>query len=368
MIIQCPSCKSRFNLGSSKINGLSAKGRCSVCGNVFSLLDHAVDVVEASALRDRLEDERVARIKEMMEQQEARQREAEEKAAAEALSGASNASETEGLLELPDIPAAEEVSFETEEPDLEAPEETAGKLGAEEEGTGKDITTVNELSDQPLQEEEEELAGLDEPAAEKETAQDSGDPESVGVPLSELGDIKPPGKRSALMPVLLIVLLLVVLGGGGWYLYNSGQSDVFNGIVEKIKGLTGQTSLTLFNLKNEQEPALDGKFFAVRGMVQSKRDKAIRFVPLRIKIFNGRNKTILTGQTVAGKVLSAEKISKMSVQDVLKKHRAFIKLNKKTKGVLGAGKKLPFVFLFDLSRFPRRLAKSFQIEVVESVK
>jgi len=368
MIIQCPSCKSKFNLDSSKINGLSVKGRCSVCGNAFPLLDHAVDVVEATALRDRLEDERVARIKEMMEQQEARQREAEKKAAAEALSGTGSVSEAEGLLELPDIPAVEEASFEKEEPGLEELEETDRALETEEKETGEEITTIHELSEQPIQEEQEESAGLEEPAEEKDAVRDSMEPENIGVSVDDLGDIKPPGGRSSLMPVLLIVLLLVVLGGGGWYLYNSGQSDVFNNIVEKIKGLTGQTSLTLFNLKNEQEPALDGKFFAVRGMVQSKRDKAIRFVPLRIKIFNGRNKTILTGQTVAGSVLSAEQISKMSVQDVLKKHRAFIKLNKKTKGLLGAGKKLPFVFLFDLSRFPRRLAKSFQIEVMEPVK
>ena len=137
---------------------------------------------------------------------------------------------------------------------------------------------------------------------------------------------------------------------------------------EKIKGLSGKTNITLFNLKNEQEPALDGKFFAVRGMVQSKRDKPVRFVPLRIKIFNDKNKPILTGQTIAGEVLSAEQISKMSVQNVLKKQHAFMELNKKTKGILGVGKKLPFLFLFDLSRFPRKLAKSFQIEVIEPLK
>jgi len=395
MIIQCPSCKSKFKMDSSRISGPVAQGRCSVCGEVFPLLDYATDVMEATTLRDKLEDERAARIKEMMAQQKARQREAEEKAAAERMAISREAAEKVEPEELPDfqeIPAVEGALFEEapasdamaesdhgeaaekEESGLEIPEETDRKseevqeLGSEGEERAEETITTPELSEQSLQEEEKESADAENTIEEKGLDQDSEELENMDVPLEELGEIKPSGKRSTLMPVLLIILLLVVLGGGGWYLYNSGQSGIFNSIVEKIKGLSEKTNITLFNLKNEQEPALDGKFFAVRGMIQSKRDKPVRFVPLRIKIFNDKNKPILTGQTIAGEVLSAEQISKMSVQNVMKKQHAFVESNKKAKGILDAGKKLPFLFLFDLSRFPRKLAKSFQIEVVGPLK
>jgi len=87
-------------------------------------------------------------------------------------------------------------------------------------------------------------------------------------------------------------------------------------------------------------------------------------VPLKIKIFDARGKVILTGRTCAGRVLQPDDIAKMTVQGVLKTYRSMNAQNRKTAGHLNPGEKLPFLFLFDLSKFPRKTAKSFQVEVI----
>jgi len=66
LIVQCPSCQSRFSVDASKIKSPLAKGRCSVCEDVFFLLDHAVNELEAAEVRDRLEEERARKARETL--------------------------------------------------------------------------------------------------------------------------------------------------------------------------------------------------------------------------------------------------------------------------------------------------------------
>jgi len=360
--------------------------------------------MEATSLRDRLEDERAVRIKEIMERQKIRLQEAEktvepedfittrEEPAAEKMPEADGAlAENKPVEEKTPVETIAEMGRGDRVEKGEKEPEVAGFRGLSSEFEKAEVDSGHEKAWKPdpgpvqekmkeeqetavapevhVREDEEGMAEREDTALEENPDEDSEAREDMDAPLDKVEDLSPVERRPVLRPVLLIILLIVVLSGAGGYFYNTGQlssvSGAFRGVVEKIKGLSGKTSVALFDLKNEQEPALDGRFFTVRGMVQNKGNKLIRYVPLRIKIFNGKNKVVLTGQTVAGEVLSAEQISKMSVQDVLEKHRALVALNQKEGGLLGTGEKRPFLFLFDLTRFPRKSAKTFQIEPVK---
>ena len=440
MIIQCPSCQSRFSVDASKIKSPLTMGRCSVCGHVFTLLDCAVNEIEAAETRDRLEAERAKRARETLGDvtgmyykvpgEEGPEEEIVEKAEEETAiflhteedfgedvradekedewlqDGEIEAEQEEQLDEIEKelvveeddfTPWEEEViaekqeaesaveSLETgrEEQGVESADETAALSDIEHGGEFEESEEGGEVAEWPppgdvLVEELEEP-----PYEESELEEEGEEKEEESVPEKELPEpeegigegeslrsLYEEKKHFPALPVLIIILVVLILGGGGWYLYKSGMSgsSFTKMIAEKIDTIRGRTDLVLFDLKNEQEPASDGKFFAVRGFVQNKRKKPFPFVTLRIKIFDNKNNVVLTKQTVAGRVLKPEEISKMTVHDAVKQYSAMIEMNKKSSGKLGPNQKLPFLFLFDLTKFPRNKAKTFQVEILKLSK
>jgi len=454
LIIQCPSCNSRFSIDSAKISSPSSKGRCSVCGHVFPLLEHAVEDMEVAELRDRFESEKAEKARKAIGFYDGVygkprvNRKREEKPPFE--------TEREEMKELEDEPFPsldEEITEEEIPPFQEAPEEslpdtarrteeaeqpqTSSKL-FEEEDVGEWAETVF-----PEPEEDEEAAGWEgDLAKEIEESMKPGEPARQGTepdiepeigiqatlgtvpefgdereredfreeeppveapirraptaePLQRMTDEEEkghtpgplweeegpersfeeafPSEKESRGPLsfrfLLLLLIVLALGGGGWYLYKTGTltspGSMTTSIMARINALRGKKSMVLFDLKNEQEPAADGKLFAVRGMVQNKGSATVAYVPLRIKIFDGQGHVLLTGRAVAGKVLTPEEISKMTVKNVLKTYRDQNEKNRQTSGRLEPGGKLPFLFLFDLSKFPRKTAKTFQVEVLK---
>ncbi len=446
LIVRCPSCQSRFTVDSSKISGPLSRGHCSVCGHVFTILDHAVEDVETAALRDRFEKERQEKIKKVIggswgvygilrpEGEKVSEERGqtgldgavevvsasrkEEKPEAEPLGRSEKISVPEELFDEEretsetKIAAAESVSERESETEIEPvsvavterearPEEMAetpqGKTpreGLEEtmQGTreefspreGEDLAresqdtkvegSVEPEAEAAIAPEMAEAASLEESTLVAEgggidaTSEPSGEPSAEPSLMDEALEPFESSKRRSILPVLIVILVLLGLGGGGWYLYQSGvltsSGGITGKIMSKIQAIRGKSTLILFNLKNEQEPARDGKFFAVRGVVQNRRRAAVPYVPLKIKIFDARGKVILTGRTCAGRVLQPDDIAKMTVQGVLKTYRSMNAQNRKTAGHLNPGEKLPFLFLFDLSKFPRKTAKSFQVEVI----
>ena len=408
-----------------------------MCGHVFVLLDHAEDEMEASRLRDRLEEARAEKARGVtggvtgvyeVTPSEEEKREEETVGAGEEMKGVSPSSDEvekgagvpeegdergeEVSYERGEEEKAEEVPAEVEMPGVEGgvsqEEETSEKeeipqeevsvevFGEESETPSEEVPEKEELEpegeteeagdkeeedeegmgDVVLQPDEEKLEGEEEEPRAEEVKEDSHKEGKGGIGEEELPDayepLVPPKRRISLFPILVVVLIVVVLAGGGWYLYQWGQfsstGGIIGSIVEKINAIRGESSFVLFDIKNEQEPALNGKFFSVRGMVQNKKKTAVPWVSLRIKIFDAKNNVVLTGTTVAGRVLKPEEISKMTVQDVMKQYRSMNAMNRKVSGRLEAGKKLPFLFLFDLSKFPRSRAKTFQVEVIQTRK
>jgi len=412
-------------------------GRCSVCGHVFTLLDHAVNEIEAAETRDRLEAERAKRARATLgdvtgmyyraPKEESRGEEIVEKAEEEAAvflqpeGGLEESVRTdeekdewpresefetgqeERLGEIEKELAVEEDDFTPWEEEVideaqgegEAEEtvDTAGgeeRISAEEiggyggiergeefdieesEGTGEvaEWPPPGDVLEEGLEEPSFREGGLGE--EEEGSEAEPSEPEEETI-IDESGSLKSfyeEKKRFPVLPVLIIILIILVIGGGGWYLYKSGMSGsgFTQMIAEKIDAIRGKSDLMLFDLKNEQEPATDGKFFAVRGFVQNKRKTPFPFVELRIKIFDDKNNVILQEKTIAGRVLKPEEISKMTVHNAVKQYSAMIEMNKKSSGKLGPNQKLPFLFLFDLSKFPRDKAKTFQVEIIKPPK
>ncbi len=455
LIIQCPSCNSRFSIDSAKISSPSSKGRCSVCGHVFPLLEHAVEDMEVAELRDKFEREKAERAKKAIGFREGvyGSPPIERKISEESPLEAGPEEETKQ----PDYEPFPELEEETAEEAIlsqEVPEKTFSETAHWEEELEPSQASselfeeedVEEWAEKvfPAPEEGEEPAGWEEDLAKEiDEAMKPGEParrraesdfeSEIGIQTtpsiesSEVGyekretegvrdeetlsgtsasvqanteepfqrvtaggekssappweggdseisfeDVFPSEKesrRSLSFRLFLLLLLIIALVGGGWYLYETGTltspGSVTGRIMERINALRGRKSMVLFDLKNEQEPALDGKFFAVRGMVQNKGGTTVSYVPLRIKIFDERGRVILTGRTVAGKVLTAEEISKMTVGNVLKAYRSQKDKNRRVSGRLAPGEKLPFLFLFDLNKFPRKIAKTFQVEILK---
>lgn len=404
MIVQCPSCQSRFSIDSSKISSSSSRGRCSVCGQVFILLDYAVEGIEAAALRDRFEEEGAKKARgilggfsgvygtgEARAEEEVAQEykaEAEVQAVAETTEETVEREEIEAepeeeiQEESPHIPPLEEAKMEEK---AEFGEEEAGITGEAEKGDSEAEEVEREIEEFAEEEEKgkepiiskkeeewqgEEATGLPQPEVESYTGEEAKSGDESGVLLSDT--FKPlgrPERRLPFFPVLVVVLIILAIVGVSWYLYQSGvltSADSITGkFIRKISSIRSKSAITLYNLKNEQEPALDGNFFVVRGVIQNNQKVLVPYVPLRIKVFDSKNRVILTGQTIAGKVLKAEEISRMTVQNVNKRNKSLMEQNKKSTGRLAPGSKLPFAFLFDLSKFPRKTAKTFQVEMLK---
>ncbi len=370
--------------------------------------------METAALRDRLEEERARRAKNILgsfggvyglphfeaKREKETTEEVEEGSAEEASLGISGLKETESEPEMgekaematPPVFPAEEggEGFEEEETIIQEVEtgedeeegietEAKEKLEIETETGIEDRSEVEaetvqrpvfeealskESGGEPLQAE----AGLEREAGEG--AEEKKDEEELGVSIGETLEPFERPKRSSLLPVLVAILIVLCIGGGGWYLYRTGvltsPHSITGKFIEKINAIRGKSALMFFNLKNEQEPALDGRFFTVRGVVQNKQKISVSYVPLRIKIFDAKGKIIMTGRTVAGRILKAEEISKMTVGSVLKTYQSLVDQNRKSSGQIKPGGKLPFLFLFDLSKFPRKAAKTFQVEILKA--
>ena len=402
-----------------------SKGRCSNCGHVFVLLDNAVDALEAAMLRDKLEETRAKHAKEVLGGVSGVYA-VEEKVSHEVETPKAEMEESDSeVVQESEAPSQEE-PFEAIERDIE--EETVGKVeergGGEEDNeeglereVGLEIGTLEDMPEKPVQEEmereekenqesevgwsfeeiggQEDSAGtgeeenlsegedeseLEKPKRDNEREETKGDAfnEEEGENLIDDRGTTPlggafeafdqPKKRSSLLPILIIILVVLGIGGGSWFLYQTGQfsnpSGIIGSLVNKIKAIRGKSTLVLFELKNEQEPAVNGRFFSVRGYVQNRQNKSLPYVSLRIKIYDGKNRVIMTGKTIAGRILKPEEISKMTVQDALKQYKVMNEMNKKSSGKLGPNQKLPFLFLFDLNKFPRKEAKTFQVEVL----
>ncbi len=434
MIVRCPSCKSRFSIDSSKIKSPLSKGHCSICGHVFTLLDHAIEDMETAALRDKFEREREEKLRatignfgvygaatasgdkeeasateeaipepappaeepsipeetepsfhETETEQELEQKsEAETEAETEMAFGSPEAEEATAEIPTLEENPPEEIPAPPEEEEAPSPQEVEPEMREtaleEPPEAGVETTSEPEIRETETEAKREPVEGeaapeetpfqpaeKEEPARETNEAPAAEDQEVP--PADETLEPFEPAKRSSLLPILIAILILLGIGAGGWYLYQSGtltSNSLTGGIINKINEIRGKSSLVLFNLKNEQEPARDGKFFAVRGMIQNTDKNTVPFVLLKIKIFDAKGKVILTGETTAGKVLKPEEISRMTVHDALRTYQTLKARNRKSDGRLAPKGKLPFLFLFDLNKFPRRIAKSFQVEIVKA--
>ena len=447
MIVQCPSCNARFSIDASKINSSLSKGRCSLCGHVFPVLDHAVDQLEATEIRDRLEEERARRaketvgdvtgmygvtvgkgveeessqgalgeesllsqtevsfeegetidwtdneeveaIKEMAEEDEkialresetyAWEEETEQVEKIETVIDEEGTEREEGIEETPEVEKYEFVGIEGEEKVLEELSTEAEESKLEKDFEFETTAETEEIAEWPPPGEimEGEFKESQKEEATFEGKEEGVPEEEIKTEPEELKDAAMTGKesmvfekekRSSIPVVPLVVLIVLILAVGGWYFFRSEASSLITKVTEKISSIRGQSALIIFDLKNEQEPASDGKFFAVRGFIQNKQKTSFPYVTLRIKIYDAKNKVILTKQTLAGRVLKADELSKMTVQDVLKQLKAMNEMNRKSSGKLGPNQKLAFLFLFDLSKFPRKTAKTFQVEILKPPK
>ncbi len=476
MIVQCPSCQSRFLVDVSKVKSLSSKGRCSVCGHVFALLENAVEDMEVASLRDRFERERAEKVKHIKgtvsgiygvsplpeegkkegiletkvrsaptviqeteldregvlpepagegvnqgeseflpEFESALTTEQESKPGIQTGQEKAKAEdrfspEFSDLEESPKLSEKEESSPSILEDDIDEWIESEFPITGEEAGGKKakravpasgegisggaegapeiapELESEFNLGSEPMDEGVYEQEFSDEPGLQgysslkqreaEKTSEDHREerPGSVGEKLSPpfevASELISPTRRTHGIRVFLIIILILCASGGGWYLYRTGVLTSPHTLVGKIIGrfnaIRGKSAVTIYNLRNEQEPTLDGKLFAVRGMVENNQKKTVSYVVLEIRIFDGRGRVILMSTTVAGRVLKAEEISKMSVQNVFKTYRTLMKQNRKVSGKLAPKGKLPFLFLFDLSKFPKNKAKTFQVKILRT--
>jgi len=421
LIVQCPSCKSRFSVDASKITNPSMKGRCSVCGHVFVLLDNAADEMEAATIRDSLEEARAKRVKDLggisgiyeipesvddgklTEENDRIVSDVGDLSEVEVVKESKEFDRVDETIEIgdeegklsepnpeddalveessaviePELPDQHETSGLEEKVSVETPEETVGSEPSLDEKEGEEEPIPEEIllsqkeaagtqsdKDIDLETNHEENKRFDE--------LDETDSEQTVMMDESFNSLKEPKKHRSFLPLLIGILIVVVVGGGVWYVYRSGQlgaPQVFlQSLIEKVKNVRGASSLILFDLKNEQEPATDGRFFVVRGFVQNKGKKSFPYLVLRINVYDAKNKIILSKQTIAGRVLKPDEISKMTIQEALKQFSVMNEMNRKSSGKLDPGKKLPFVFLFDLSKFPRDRAKTFQVEILKAGK
>ena len=439
MIVQCPSCNARFSIDASKIQSSLSKGRCSLCGQVFPVLDHAVDQLEATEIRDRLEEERAERarravgdvtgmygVTQKREEEESlffhpetALEEAEEMAEGEFqekigilkdMEEGPEESEGEDLFSLEEesneFEGIETVLGDEEKEEKEALEEiqeteeeyTFSGIEGEEsfveelvekeedfefESTGEEVAEwppagevmeeelIRDHKEEGVIEREEERSvgeGIESESDESDSEESQESVETDSSKEESLISFHKEKKSSSIPTPLIVVLVVLVLAVGGWYFFRSEATNIVTKVTKKISEIRGQSALVIFNLKNEQEAASDGKFFAVRGIVQNKQKTPFPFITLKIKIYDAKSNVILTKQTIAGRVLKADEISKMTVQDVLKQFAAMNDMNRKSAGKLAPKQKLPFLFLFDLSKFPRKRAKTFQVEILKPSK
>jgi len=376
MIVECPKCKSTYNLPDDKVESGDMKVRCTECKEVFTA--EAAKVPESG------------------------EAEPEAPESGEAEPEAPEAGEAEPEAPEDEAPAEAEDSIEDvlgeDAPEEEAaePEEAAEAAGDEAPAEAEDEAPVEEAPDEGVSDEDAaepegdaEAAGDEEPAeaGDEGSAEEDGDKEFVadkdededeeadseGESLSF--DVEGGAKKKKklkikiskkLAVILAAAVLVLVLGGGAAWYFLSPDTPVTGLEAESEESAEAQEDVRNISLKDIRQYYVDndkaGRIFVLEGRAVNEFETPKGFIKIQADLFDEEGKVLGTHDFLCGNSLSLYQLQVLGeeeIQSALADEAGIASSNAE----LEPGMDVPFMAVFFN---PPESVREFMVKVIET--
>jgi len=339
MIVECPKCKSTYNLPDEKVESGDMKVRCTECKEVFT----------AAAARVPEPEQTEPEAPEAPESGDA-EPEAPDglDALGEALGEDVAKPEQDAEAEAPGDEAGEE-----DAPEPEGDAEAAGDEGSEEEAAG------DEAGDDAGVEDTGKAPSLDEGKGEALSFDIGG-----GAKEKKKLKIKVGKKLGIILAAAVVVLLLG--GGAAWYFLSSGGAPATGLEALTEEDAEANEDVRNISLKNIRQYYVDndkaGRIFVVEGRAVNDFETPKGFIKIQADLFDEEGRVLGTHAFLCGNSLSLYQLQVLGeeeIQSALADQAGIASSNVD----LGPGMEVPFMVVFFN---PPESVREFMVKVIEA--
>lgn len=354
MILECPSCDTKYNFPDEKVTP-GRKVKCTICGNVFELKPPAPPEPEEPEEDFDAFDE-------------------------SAFTGSEEASD-------PDDQPFEDDDFSDEsldslfDDDGEDDEPADDDFSLDEtpapppKAPAKDVDEEGVVLPEDVDKDDDKTTGK---RVREEFSLDDDDSGGGGIDLDAMVGGKkskkkrkkgPEGDKKSIVPILMGVVTLLLLGGGGWYFFMGGKDGDGPAVGEEAaqtEEVITTEQIKSFSLEDVNQYYVDnekvGKIFVVQGKVINGFSTAKELITIQANLFDGNGASVVDKTLLAGNTVSLFQLQMLSEEELE------AAINNKV-GILTAntnvppGGEVPFVITF---YNPPDTVQEFGVKVVSA--